>query len=284
MFLIFSLFVLSLAAFSVRLNKAALIGLRRHSFLILSFAYLLALIVLIGPSVRFLVVFTPLLVLSVALLLVSAYQRLHDQRLRYVGLTILAVILTAELLYTTNSQLTHYPRGPETWAYSGIRSENFGWGYNELERYLQAEFKGKISDQQIEQKYTFLQNLQSDALSQADRKGYQRYSAIVIYDSNLHYAPQIWTLLRLRTYHAWPVVTTQEFLKLLKESESNNLTIPTFRNHYFIMPTAGKIRLRNPANITRFGVSFEQELQKRGVKYESLFNPRGDEIFKIYRF
>lgn len=279
-----SLFTLSFALFIVRLGKTARMGMRRHGFLILSSLYLIVLVLLVGPSFRFLVVFTPILVLSVAVLFISAYQkRFRDQRARYATLIIIAAVILFELLYTINSQIAFYPRGPEMWAYSRVRSENFNWGYNELERYLKNELGWKTPDPQIEQKYVFLQNLQDDILLEAEQKHYRSYSAVVVYDSNLHYAPQIWNLLRLKIYHAWPVVTTQTFLKFLEENKINGVRTSTFSNHYFIVPT-GKIKLRNPANITTFGVLFERDLQERGIQYESLYNPRGDEVFRVYKF
>src|SRR3989344_3207605 len=245
--------------------KNSLKILKNHAFLLLIFSFLILLLFLIGPTFRFLTMLTPFLALGIAAVFSNIRWRPF-----YVALT---AVLIFEIGYSVNSQILSYPKGPEFWSFSKVRFENYNWGYNELDRFLQKELAGKYPALNFRLQYQFLEDIKNESIKKDQARGDQPYPALIVYDSNIQQAAQLWLLDRLQIYHGWPIIKAQDYFSLPQKQDLN---------YYFIFPT-DKIPLKKPERLTAFGANLETELLYRGLVPEVIFNKRGDQVFRIYR-
>lgn len=249
----------------------------KNKFLLISFAYLILLLLIIGPTVRFLTMLTPLMALAIGL-------NFWKPGFRWKPGFFLAVFLTVELFYSINSQLLPYPRGPEFWTFAQkARAENYNWGYNELDNYFKKELAGKMPALAFEPKYQFINAIQQKNLEQAKKQNLESYPALIIYDDKLLKIPQLWILDRLQIYHSWPIIKTQHYYTLLDQYGPDYFERSGFKNYYFIF-AADKIPGRQDSFDSRWAENLKQELTARDIEPISLFNQREEEIFKIYKF
>lgn len=254
---------------------------RKNAFLLIIFAGLILLILKIGPSNRFLTMFTPFIVLSAANFLNIVYEKMFVNKKR-AAMIILALILLWETAYAANSQITDYPKGPQFWVFSRLRYDNYNWGYSELDNYLKQELRGKMPALAFNAQYNFLEKIQNAALEKARRQQLQPYPALIIYDNNIQNVAQAWILDRLLIYHGWPVVKTGDYLKILKENGADYFNRSGLQIYYFIIPT-DKVPLKQRA-LTMTGAEFEQNLIGLGFLPLKIYNKRGEEVFRIYKF
>ena len=132
-------------------------------------------------------------------------------------------------------------------------------------------------------RYQFLNKTKTAAIEQARLEGRQPYSALIIYDQNIKSPVQLWSLDRLQIYHGWPVLKTEEYLSITNEQGSGVFTNAGVKAHYFIIPT-DKVPLNPEGRLTQTAIAFEQNLIAGGIIPISLYNQRGEEIVKIYKF
>ncbi|MEK9175291.1 MAG: glycosyltransferase family 39 protein, partial [Patescibacteria group bacterium] len=286
-----SLFVISILGFLFSIFRNGRETIKKYSFLIISFVCIVALLLVIGPSYRFLTMLMPFMALSIGVLLshiLSAstqYEKsspLHSisrsgkiiartaNRKRFFVLFGLVIFFLFEIFYSWNNQIAYYPIGRETWFASKVRYENYNWGYNELNNYFENEFKNKIPALTFDLRYQFLDKLRDDALSYGLQKGYQKYPALVVYFGNFDQAGKLWSFDRLHIYHAWPVISLQDYYDYLTKNGQNFYTEAGFKNYYFIMPTNSV-----PT------AEFKKLIQ--GAEIIEIKNPREDTAFLVYK-
>ncbi len=216
----------------------------------------------IGPTVRFLTMLTPVMVLMVG----EVLTRLN---FRY----LLIPVIVFEIIYSINSQIINYPIGKSVWAYSPARVENYEWGYNELEKFFQKEFENKYPKYIFDSKYKFIESFQSASVEQARKKGDNSYNALVIYDESIYETAQLWILDRRQIYHGWPVIKSKDYL-LLPEKNS-------FEINYLVIPTS-ELPLRN--SVLSAASLLEADLKKQRKEPIIIKNKKGLDVFKIYKF
>lgn len=238
----------------------------RQPFLIISFVYVTIALLLTGPAFRFLTMLTPFFALSVSALAARVKNKM---------IWLLAPFLFWEIFYSVNSQLLASPWGSELWAYAKTRYENNSWGYNELDKFLEKELRGKTSYQTFNFRYKFLEKIQSEGLAAAERQGKTPYPALIVYDQNFLNTPQIWILGRLQLYHGWPIMKVEEYAAFSNSS--------AFAVTYFIIPTE-KVPLKETEQLTDAGWQLESELIKRGQLPTAIKNRREEEVFRVYKF
>lgn len=269
-----SIGVAIVAAFTKRLKT-----LREHALLFIVFLFLIFLVLRIGPSYRFLTLLTPFVALSI-----GVFWQASVVRYRKVVIVFSIFVVIYELFYSVNSQIFYFPTGPETFAYSpAIRSENYNWGFNELQKYLQNELLNKMPTEAFDVRYKFLESLQQEAVDRALAKNYDSYHAIIIYDGNIQSMAQLWVLDRLIMYHAWPVVKTEQYLYYMSANKYHDIAKAGFESYYFIIP-AENMPQKKTAYLTSTGYEFEKQLIARGLKPKSIVNRRGEGAFRVYKF
>ncbi len=259
----------------------------RDAFLWLIFVFLFLLLMLIGPSYRFLTMLTPWMALGVG---ASLSQRLlaflaaakqpsglpaGKTRLKALRKAIAAVSIFAifafEIFYSYNNQIAYYPKGPQPWLSSKVRYENYNWGYNELEDYLNKEFLGKMPALTFVNRYQFLDDLQDNALKKVRAKGLEPYPALLVYYGNIDEGPKLWILEKLHIYHGWPIITFDTYGQFLRDEGQDYYKKSGFKNYYFI-------EAANSVAPPEFR-SIVQDKKSALIK-----NPRGDIVFKVYKF
>ena len=243
---------------------------RKNKILLISIIFLILWIILfIGPTVRFLTILAPFMALNIAFL----FDILPKKKIVFLGM---GAIFAFELFYSVNSQILYYPTGAAPWVFSEkARYENYNWGYNELGEFLEKELAGKIPALSFKVRHKFLNDIQEKFLAKAREQKLEPYSVVIIYDQNILNAPQLWFLDRLQIYHGWPVINTETYSALPGKN--------AFENKYFIIPT-DKVPLKKETKLTMIGSLLEQKLFKEGVAPTSIFNKRGEEVFRVYKF
>ena len=271
--LFLSLAAFSAAAFIVSLFKNFKTALQNNNFLLLVISYLLLLLLLIGPSYRFLAMLTPFLALSVGLFLSSISEHtniLENVGMRKVALAALLAVFSFEIFYSYNNQLAFYPIGPAPRLSSKVRFENYNWGYNELNDWLEKELAGKVPAITFDLKYQFLEKLREKALARGQRQGLELEPALLVYEGNFDGGARLWVLDRLHFYHAWPIISLETYYQYLQENGFDYYDRVGFKNYYFILQT----------NVVP---STATKSLMRGTPL-GIYNQRGDKAFEIYKF
>ncbi|MDE2001249.1 MAG: glycosyltransferase family 39 protein [Patescibacteria group bacterium] len=241
--------------------------LERHGLLATGLVFVAMLIVLVGPGYRFLTMLTPFLALAAAIFWWRVWQRFS--RWRTMLMAAAALFMLFELAYTVNNQIDYYPVGPNPWFSSNIRYENYNWGYNQLDEYLQQEFGDKMPGVTFDVKYQFLENLRDQALADDQVKGLDPYPALIVYEGNFDGGAKLWVLDRWNAYHAWPIIDLQTYYQYLQQNGFDYVQKSGFKELYFIEATDWV----PPGDL---GVLTQG--QETDIK-----NPEGDVVFKIYK-
>ena len=292
--LFLSFATISISAFLVSLKKNMEETLRTHAFILITFAWFLLLIVgIIGPSLRFLAMLTPFLALGISSML-AQFSELQppifnnkNRRLelrKYLNAhSFIICILIFEILYSINSQLIPYPKGPKLWAWSPVRYENYHHGYEELDAWIRKQTNGRMPALAFEPTYHFITEIHKQSLAADERTGKKPYPALFVYDKNIQSIAQLWILDRLQIYHAWPIITADTYITFLNEKGADYFEKAGFTEIYYIFPTQN-VPWKKPQYLTDVGMKLEQALIKSGLMpYTVLENKRSEPVFRIYR-
>ena len=259
------LFAISIFSFLVSILRNGLTTIKKHSLLMFSFVSVIVLLLVIGPSYRFLTMLAPFMALAVGVLA----ENLVSRRMRCLMLFGVAVLFF-EIFYSWNNQIAYYPVGSQPWLSSKVRYENYNWGYNELTKYFEKEFVGKMPALTFDLRYQFLNQLRDDALADGLRAGYESYPALVVYFGNFDKAGKLWSLDRLHIYHAWPVISLQDHDEYIRINGPDYFSRSGFQDLYYVIPV-------NSVADARFSVLVA------GLAPVEIKNPRGDTAFMVYK-
>lgn len=265
-----SMFALTILTFLTALFKGWKEVLKKHAFLIIALIYLTALLIIfIGPSYRFLTMLTPFMAIAVSLFLIAIYEQFLKGKEK-LALALLGLVLVFEVFYAVNNQVINYPIGPTPWLSSKVRFENYNWGYNNLGQWIENELKGKIPALTFDLQYQFLEELREKALARGVARDLERFPVLIVYAGNFDKAARLWVLDRLHIYHAWPIISLETYYDYLQENGFDYYERVGFKNYYFILKTN---IVPSPA---------VQQLMRGELI--TIKNPRGDEVFQIYKF
>lgn len=249
---------------------------KKSRLLSLLFVFLILILLVIGPTFRFLTILSPFMALGIAL---PAVWFLEKFRPAYIFIT---VVLIFEILYSANSVIAAYPAGPQFWAFSKIRSQNYHWGYNQLEGFFNEELSGKYPLLTFDLQYQFLQKLKEEGLA-AEKNGNAPYPALIVYDPNIDSAGQLWSFDRRQIYHGWPVMSADAYLAAVKANGPDYFKNAGLRAFYFVFPT-DKVLLKDPDRLTAAGPLLESQIAASGKAFLiRIANDRSEDAFHIYR-
>lgn len=260
-------YLTALLAFGVSLHKRAKEILIRHRIIILATIFIILLLLMIGPSYRFLTMLTPFIALAIGNFFAQIKSRFPRQN--KVLAVLAAIFIVFEIFYSVNNQIAYYPVGPSPWLSSAVRYENYNWGYNELDKYLTDEFGGRMPAITFDVKYQFLENLREEALLSGKNSALDAYPALIVYAGNFDGGTKLWVLDRLSVYHAWPVLDLGTYFGYLSSQGFDYVERSGFKVVYFI-ESANWVPDGNLGVLTA------------GTPV-SIRNERGDEAFKIYK-
>ena len=194
----------------------------------------------------------------------------RNSKISLITIFILIIMIVFEIFYSYNNQIAYYPIGSTPWLASKVRYENYNWGYNELGKWIENELRGKVPAITFDLKYKFLEKLRDQAIEKGLENGLEPYPALFVYDGNFDKAAKLWILDRLHIYHGWPIINLKTYYDNLQKEGFDYYERVGFKNYYFIFQT----------NIVP---SPEATVLMRGAPI-TIQNPRGDEVFKIYKF
>ncbi len=83
---------------------------------------------------------------------------------------LIASLMIIEIFFSYNTLLAYNPIGQKGITYSYLNVENYNWGYNQLDRYLDQILAGKKPSFSLETKYKFLEEIRKKSLNQAKNK------------------------------------------------------------------------------------------------------------------
>ena len=220
---------------------------------------------------------TPFMVLSAAIFFDYLY-RIFYQILRqsagwrriWPAAFIFGAIILFEVFYSVNNQIIYYPLGSSPWLSSKARYENYNWGYNALGDFFSKEFEEKMPAMRFDVRYRFIEKIQERSLALARQRGFEPYPAMIVTYGNFDRGAKLWILDRLHIYHGWPVINLDTYFDYLAKNGFDYYKQVGFKHYYFVLSS----------NIVPSG-DFQALVQ--GVRPVSIFNPRGEEAFKIYK-
>ena len=187
---------------------------------------------------------------------------------------VMAITILFEIFYSWNNQIAYYPKGSSlvggSWLESKVKYENYNWGYNELARYFENEFRGKIPAVTFNLQYQFLEQLRDKELERGVGEGRALYPALVVVYGNFDKGGKLWALDRLHIYHAWPVINLATYYDYLSEQGNDYYQRSGFEHFYFVLST-------NTVATPEFNSLVF------GIDPIAIKNPRGDAAFLVYK-
>ena len=242
---------------------------RRYGFLYIWLFFSLLLLLKIGPSFRFLTILTPIFALGIGEGLSLVFKKIPAYFQKAV-LGIIVLLFIFEIFYSYNNQIRYYPVGPTPWLSSDVRYENYNWGYQALENYLQKEFEGKMPLLTFNPRYQFLDAIQNKALARDREDGLIAEPFLIVAVGNFDNGEKLWVLERRFIYHGWPILRVEDYMQFLQLHGKDYFTRSGFQTIYFIVQNN---RVPPPELISLF----------KTQKPTPIKNYRGDEIFTVYK-
>lgn len=239
----------------------------------------------IGSTLRFVVMIIPWVVLLASYFFSSILEHAKFKQIVY---GFLVIFLSIELLFTINSFILPASWGKKnlTYAESNIEMQNFG--FNEVDKYLNKALKNKVSAAFGQPEYQFTVDLHNNAIKKAKEKNYEPYPLIIIYDDNFNFLARLWVFQRRIIYRGWLTMSRDMFL---------DLTGGEMEEYYkkqgitdFVYFTGIKGMDFNTTHIYEPYKKIEEDnelveyLENKGIKPEYIKNRQGQDAFRVYKF
>ncbi|MFA6410060.1 MAG: glycosyltransferase family 39 protein [Candidatus Buchananbacteria bacterium] len=242
------------------------------SFLLIAIICHCLLFLIIGFSMRFVVVLIPYLILVLA----SIVIRLDILRYKLVILFLLTFGLF-ELFFSYNSLIASYPFFQKFYSPS-LRTESYRWGYNQLDSYLTGLLKDQVPEVSLQTRYKFLEEIKNQSLAKAKEKNLKPKALLLVYDSNMYDLATLWLWHRRLVYQGWPIITADTYLQQEKTAwQKQGIT-----DFYFIKILDQNILQQPIGKKTEAGTSLEAQLNDLPPKVIS--RPDGKPVFAVYRW
>ncbi|OGY44597.1 MAG: hypothetical protein A2729_00155 [Candidatus Buchananbacteria bacterium RIFCSPHIGHO2_01_FULL_39_14] len=273
---LFSGLVYSLYSIFLPLNlRGSEKGLFNLKLIWLGLLFLVLLVGLVGPQIRFLAMFVPFFIL----LLAYFWQEILTRH--KIFSFFLIIFVAFEIFYSVNTFFVLKPVGRSPLVFSGDLGRSRGnFGFNQLDQYLKNELVGKVPAVRFQLANDYLEKRVKKYLAQ---KGGQDANILLVFNHNIKDGPDIWYLWRRQFYEGWPVVTADKFLNDLQSNGQNYYLDAGFKNFYFIQPT--NLTLLRPADKqTQAGTILGQALIKSGIQPIEIKNLAGQTSFLVFKF
>ncbi|MFA5022558.1 MAG: glycosyltransferase family 39 protein [Patescibacteria group bacterium] len=180
---------------------------KKTSFILIIILNYCLLFLLIGSSMRFVVILIPYLVLILAFV----FERLKFFRFKLVY-GVLIIFGSFELFFSYNSLISPYPVSQKFYSPT-LRTESYRWGYNQLDNYLDNLLKNEMPAATLQTRYQFLEKIKTQALARAVAENKKPKARLLIYDSNMYDLATLWLFHRRLVYQGWPIVTADIYLQ-----------------------------------------------------------------------
>ncbi|MEK9180791.1 MAG: glycosyltransferase family 39 protein [Patescibacteria group bacterium] len=279
----FGIYLLSLLAFAVRLvwkirkKIEILLG---EKFLFCALIVVHLLIILVGPSQRFLALLVPY-VLILAAYLVSlgfAWLNLVSRKLFFI---LLLAVLAYEGFYNFQTNHAVAAKGEPPWNFSRLRYESSAWGYNSLESYLKETLdvyhpKVKLG---LPQQLQFIEQFRAKDFR--NLKDQPARAFLIVYDPRLNQVAKLWLYDRRYYYDGWPFVSADEYA-VIRQKLPGYFKDLGIEEYFYIAASDDLFTGGNTADSAAAGKINQSLAGFQPVKI--LTDPAGQPTFSIYRF
>lgn len=220
---IFILFFVSICFFTYSKKNT------KNIFIIISLSSLFIFFMIIGPSQRFLSLIIPFIIIIVAYTLKEAIKT-KDKLLSGV----IALLVLSEIIFSFHSTMSIKSKN----YFSRDIHANFSYsGYNELNTWIEKLFKNKKPSLSLNFGYTFLNSIKNKVITDNKKMNAGASSILLVYDEDMNEASSLWIIHRQIIYHAWPALSTKEYLDEIEKNENDYFKSQGFQEIYFIKAT-----------------------------------------------
>jgi len=237
------------------------------------------LIVVIGPSQRFLAMIIPIIILIFAYSLTYFDQKNKILRLTFLPLVIL--FTAYEAFFSWQTFQTVAPMADSPWVYSNLRNESPALGYNSLEAYL----KKTIDVARPAIVFPTGDNLQfiNDYRQQDFRRigKNPKQAILLVFDPRMDNYAKFWIFGRRYYYDGWPIISVDEYLAA-KKDDPKFFNEQGFKKFYYFAATEN-INIGSSPTLSENAESFNDFLDKSKVKpVENLTDAFGKIIIQVF--
>lgn len=229
------------------------------------------LILVIGPSQRFLVMLAAWAIIAIAYVLNEIWKRN-----RLVFGILIAIFLLYQGLYNSRTNLAYATDSSPIWHSSKLRIESADYGYNELENYLREllDSKKPAVSLGLPEKLKFIEKYrQKDYRGTA---GNPEAPYLIIYDPRVNQVAKLWLYDRRYYYDGWPFVSVDEYLQIQKIAPQY-FTSLGISDVYYIASTPETF-------LGGYALPASQDLDLGIPPEREIVNHSGKTVFRIYRF
>ncbi len=240
----------------------------------------IGLIAIVGAGARFLPMLMPFAAMAVAGLSIEAWRR-AKAGWRPVVVAVGIACAVYEISFSVNSNLLIFPLGHAPWTHAQVLTQGQWWGYNELERYLHEKFDRGITTLRLQGKGKLLGSVMEANFKARSEKDLEPLATLLVVDVNMNWFPRVWYVNRRAFYQTLPVVTADDFLKVVREQGENYYREAGFEEFVFVK---AEDTFRAAAVQSDAAALFANSLETRGTVPQEMRRPRGIIAFKVYEF
>jgi hypothetical protein len=254
-------------------------------FLLLALVIEILWFLIIGSTLRFVVMVIPYFIFIIAYLSAKILQQKKYNKLFF---AFFGVFILVELLFSVNSFLVHPSYGRVNTAYAQINVEMRNFGFNEVNDYLDEYLSGKVSAAFGKPVHQFMVDLHNEAIDNAKKKSYQKFPLVIIYDYDFNFLSRLWTFQRRLIFRGWPAMSDEAMYGITGDKWDEYYREQGIENFLYFTGIEDKEfgvgQLYTPYKLKLKNTEFEDYLLKKGIKPEYIKNAAGEDVFRVYKF
>jgi uncharacterized membrane protein len=242
-------------------------------FVFLQLAWLIALIVAIGPQLWFFAMLAPMLALLAAPGLAWAVA---ERRLVVAGL---AVLLVGEIGFGLQSSHSAEPWGWRGWTYSVLHRHSRPWGFHALEAFLEPKMADHYAAAVFPLRYEFLRARNRETIERRRGAGMSPARVLFVTDSSISRVASLWSFSRHQVYDAWPIIGDDLYLEGIRK-DRHFFAKRGFEEVVFVR--AGDTQLE-PGEVGRAAAEVERWFRTQGIRPQLIPREGGGSAFRVYQ-
>lgn len=251
-------------------------------FLLASIALVHGLVLLVGPSQRFLSLLIPWMLFIVAYFAREIFSKANS-RYRLIVVGIFSAVFLYQGFYSYQTLLAGTPLGTAPLAFSQLRLESSEWGYGKLENYLHEVLDSRrpAVKLQLSDNLKFIEAFRQRNFR--NTTGAPAQANLVVYDPRINQVAKLWLYDRRYYYDGWPFVSADDYRQVLGISPQYFQSLG-ITDYYYIAATNDLFTAGNFIPSAE-AEKFNEALEKAGrVPEKTIVAPDGKIVFRIYHF
>ncbi|TSC76601.1 MAG: hypothetical protein G01um101431_734 [Parcubacteria group bacterium Gr01-1014_31] len=248
------------------------------AFVLLGIIWTALLLLVIGPSPRFLVLLAPWLLLAVAVAGTEIFPRLPGWG-RPALVAGLFLLVGYDGYYTWVNTFSDSYLSGNRWSFSILRRDSGSFGYQQLDDILRQQVDGFKPRQAASVQYPVLQK--------AIDRGYARdrdktmKPLVIAYDADLAWPTPLWYFLRRTLYHGWTAISTDGLKTALEEGQFAAL-VPQATGTQVLLVVGNTLLERTTEKRTESAEWFAQQLGLASSTPTAVIGTAADPQFTLW--